>query len=71
MENETLINIPLIKNKRDFWEIIRIFQNGILAGNDLFVSTPPIPNHNQGNGSSLPPGLLDSSFFVCLKYYVF
>ncbi len=51
MENGTLINIPLIKNDDDFWDIIRIFQNGILAGNDLFISTPPLPPHSSINQS--------------------
>ncbi len=40
MENGTLINLPFIENEDEFWDIIRIFQNGILAGNDLFISTP-------------------------------
>ncbi len=40
MENGTLINLPFIENEDEFWNIIRIFQNGILAGNDLFISTP-------------------------------
>jgi hypothetical protein len=44
VENGTLINVPLIENENDFWEIIRVFQNGILAGNDLFISTPPLPH---------------------------
>jgi hypothetical protein len=43
VENGTIVNIPSIENEDDFWEIIRIFQNGILAGSDLFVSSPPPP----------------------------
>ncbi|CAF5156238.1 unnamed protein product, partial [Rotaria sp. Silwood1] len=41
LENGTIVNIPNIENEDDFWEIIRMFQNGILAGNDLFISTLP------------------------------
>lgn len=41
VENGTLIDIPLIENEEHFWDIMRVFQNGILAGNDLFISTPP------------------------------
>ncbi len=41
MENEILVNIPSIETEADFWDVIRVFQNGILAGVDLFISTPP------------------------------
>lgn len=41
MENGTSVDVPFVETEEDFWEIIRIFQNGILAGNDLFISTPP------------------------------
>jgi len=44
VENGTLVNIPSIDNKENFWNVIRVFQNGILAGIDLFTSTPPLPH---------------------------
>ncbi|CAF4715824.1 unnamed protein product, partial [Rotaria sp. Silwood1] len=59
LENGTIVNIPNIENEDDFWEIIRMFQNGILAGNDLFISTLPHSTMNQSNGSS--SSFLDSS----------
>ncbi|CAF3053354.1 unnamed protein product [Rotaria sp. Silwood2] len=59
LENGTIVNIPNIENEDDFWEIIRIFQNGILAGNDLFISTLPHSIMNQSNDSS--SSYLDSS----------
>ncbi|CAF0839712.1 unnamed protein product, partial [Rotaria sordida] len=59
LENGTIINIPNIENEDDFWDIIRMFQNGILAGNDLFISTLPHSTMNQSNGSS--SSFLDSS----------
>jgi len=43
VENGTLVDVPLIESEEDFWNIIRRFQNGILAGNDLLVSTLPQP----------------------------
>ncbi len=47
MENGTIINLPSIENKTDFWDIIRTFQNGISAGNDLFISTSPVINSSK------------------------
>jgi hypothetical protein len=47
VENGTIINLPSIENKTDFWDIIRTFQNGILAGNDLFISTSPVINSSK------------------------
>lgn len=35
------VQIPSIENEEQFWEIIHRFQNGILAGIDLFISKPP------------------------------
>lgn len=47
VENGTIVNVPLIEKEDDFWDIIRIFQNCILAGNDLFISTSPQVVGNQ------------------------
>lgn len=47
MKNGTIINVPYIENEDEFWDIIRLFQNGILAGNDLFISTIPQSIMNQ------------------------
>jgi hypothetical protein len=57
VENGTIVNIPSIENEEEFWEIIRIFQNGILAGNDLFISSPPPPPGVNDSSLSLSPGL--------------
>jgi hypothetical protein len=40
-KNSTIVNIPYFESQDEFWDVIRIFQNGISAGNDLFASTPP------------------------------
>ena len=44
VEDGTSVHIPSIENEDEFWEIIHLFQNGILAGIDLFISTPPTMN---------------------------
>jgi hypothetical protein len=61
VENGTLVNIPSIETEDEFWDVIRIFQNGILAGVDLFISTPP----------SLPPIGNESRCFIILKIIEF
>lgn len=58
LENNTEIYVPQMKTSDDFWDVIRTVQIGILAGQDLFISTPPLPT-NQSNGSS--SSFLDSS----------
>lgn len=62
MENGTSINVPLIENEQDFWDIIRTFLNGILAGNDLFISTPPQPTIDQSRR------LLDSNILTKIEF---
>ncbi|CAF0716794.1 unnamed protein product [Adineta steineri] len=53
LDNGTVIYIRQLDTEDDFWDIIRTFQNVILSGNDLFISTlPPIPSNNQSNDSS-------------------
>ena len=49
MENGTIVNIPNIESEDDFWDVIYTFQNGILAGHDLFISTLPQSTMNQSN----------------------
>ena len=43
VEDGTSIDIPSIENDDEFWQIIHRFEDGILAGIDLFISTPPSP----------------------------
>jgi len=58
LENHTEIYVPQMKTSEDFWEVVRTVQTGILAGQDLFISTQPLPT-NQSNDSS--SSFLDSS----------
>ena len=51
MENNTEVSIPQMKSPEDFWEAIRSVQNAILAGHDLFISTPPPPPNNTSKSS--------------------
>ncbi|CAF4026788.1 unnamed protein product [Rotaria sp. Silwood2] len=59
LENGTIVYIQQLETKNDFWNIIRIFQNIILSGNDLFISTSPPSANNRSNDSS--SYLFDSS----------
>ena len=45
VENGTTIYIPHFGTQEDFWDVIRKFQNAILAGNDLFIASPPLPSN--------------------------
>ncbi|UJR30004.1 hypothetical protein I4U23_017550 [Adineta vaga] len=60
LDNGTIIFLSHLDTLDDFWDVIRTFQNVILSGNDLFISTPPVASlNNQSNGSS--SSFLDSS----------
>jgi hypothetical protein len=47
VENSTTVYIPHLETQEDFWEVIRTLQNVILAGSDLFISTPPSLANSQ------------------------
>ena len=47
VENGTTIYIPHFRAEEDFWDVIRKFQNAILAGSDLFIALPPLPSNTS------------------------
>jgi hypothetical protein len=47
VENGSIVYISQLDTTDDFWDVIHTFQNVVLSGNDLFISTPPLSVNNQ------------------------
>ena len=47
MENGTIVYIPQVDIQDHFSDVIRLFENVILSGNDLFISTPLMNNQSK------------------------
>ncbi|CAF1020071.1 unnamed protein product [Rotaria sordida] len=73
LENGTIIYVRQLKTEDDFWDVIRILQNGILSGNDLFISTPPLSVNNQSDDSSTSSGSYNLHYYLNIEHneYVF
>jgi len=52
VNNNSIVYVPQLETKSDFWDVIRKFENNVLSSNDLFTSLPPTTNHNQSKTSS-------------------
>ncbi|CAF3492966.1 unnamed protein product [Rotaria sp. Silwood1] len=59
LENGTIVYIRQFETEVDFWDVIRLFQNIILSGDNLFIRTSPPSVNKQINDSS--SSLFDSS----------